>query len=173
MNSDFQIDLQTLQILLEARGITLEPKPDGKLKINAQTTLEPELLEAIKTHKSKLLEKLPKPQNPPQPSPDATAWLELQKNLDGIYTELVVRGFPLVRARWFADSLEVLAQPRRIKTRQELEQLIHQAAQQAPSPDHASLLTRADNGQDIVLAGISKQTWAVLIASHRQQRMQA
>jgi hypothetical protein len=79
MNSDFQIDLQTLQILLEARGITLEPKPDGKLKINAQTTLEPELLEAIKTHKSELLERLPKPHQPtaaqlPLPLPESSGF---------------------------------------------------------------------------------------------------
>jgi hypothetical protein len=159
------LDFDTLQILLEARGVKLEPKPNGNLGITATPPLEPELLAAVKAHKSKLLEKLPKP--------NITAWLELQKNLEGIYTELVVRGFPLVRARWFVDSLEVLAQPKRVRNRHDLEQLIHQAAQNCPNPDHASLLTRADDGQDVVLAGFSKQAWSDLVSTKRKHRVTA
>ena len=57
------IDLHDLVRTLEGRGVTLEPKPDGGVRLNAPRPLEPELLEAIKANKAALLEMLP-PQNP-------------------------------------------------------------------------------------------------------------
>ena len=59
------IDLHALVRTLEGRGVTLEPKPDGGVRLNAPRPLEPELLEAIRANKAALLELLTKPR-PPQ-----------------------------------------------------------------------------------------------------------
>ena len=57
------INLDSLVRTLEGRGVTLEPKPDGGVRLNAPRPLEPELLEAIRANKAALLELL----TPPRP----------------------------------------------------------------------------------------------------------
>ena len=68
------IDLHNLVRTLEGRGVTLEPKPDGGVRLNAPRPLEPELLEAIRANKAALLELLTTPR--PAQTPTSAAMLE-------------------------------------------------------------------------------------------------
>ena len=100
---------------------------------------------------------------------ERSPWDDLLTNLEAIHQELETRGYPLVRVRWFANDLEVLATAKRVRTLNELEQTILEAYSMANSDtDHASLLTRADNGQDVVLAGFSKAAWTALCQARRK-----
>ena len=54
------IDVQTLVQTLKARGVTLERKPEGGVRVHSPQPLEPELLEAVKTYKLEILESLEK-----------------------------------------------------------------------------------------------------------------
>lgn len=68
------IDLHALVQTLKGRGVTLEPKPDGGVRLNAPRPLEPELLEAIRANKAALLEMLSKPR--PAQTPTSAPPLE-------------------------------------------------------------------------------------------------
>ncbi len=54
------LDFETLQILLEARGVILEVNSKGNISITADPKLEDELLEAVRTHKPRFLQILTK-----------------------------------------------------------------------------------------------------------------
>ena len=113
------------------------------------------LLEQLRQNKTAILEILQPEGQPRNP------WNDLLDNLEPIYQELETRDYPLTRARWFANGLEVLAAAKRVRTLAGLKQVILEAHNTAgDTTDHASLLTRADDGQDVVLAGFSKATWA-------------
>ena len=58
------LDFEALQILLEARGVILEVNAKGNISITANPELEPELLEAVRTHKPRFLQILGKPETP-------------------------------------------------------------------------------------------------------------
>ena len=49
------IDVETLVLTLKSRGVTLERKPEGGVRVHSPQPLEPELLEAVKAHKLEIL----------------------------------------------------------------------------------------------------------------------
>ena len=54
------IDVSSLVQTLKSRGVTLERKPEGGVRVHSPHPLEPELLEAVKTYKLEILESLEK-----------------------------------------------------------------------------------------------------------------
>jgi hypothetical protein len=58
------LDFESLQILVEAKGVILEVNAKGNISITANPELEPELLEAVRAHKPRFLQLLTKAHAP-------------------------------------------------------------------------------------------------------------